>query len=203
MRAASVVILGLVLAACHFERADSGRPAGTRTAADSVVRSEEDSAAAEPVRRMLRGYYDRVSHRGWGALAQSFWRGAVISNRWVPPGDRAARLSLTGVDEYVRQLREGPGRSASFAVDPVSMDVRVYGDVAEAWVVYKLRSGTRAAPKTRYGVDALHLVRHEGAWRIVSLAYTAEDPERPLVAPAPPRAAAGAAAAGAPGASRR
>jgi len=59
-RACLVAALAL-LAACRVERAASGRPPGTRTAADSLTAVEQDSAEAVAVEAALRTYYRRFS----------------------------------------------------------------------------------------------------------------------------------------------
>ena len=208
MRAASVVpctlVLGLALAGCRIEHAASGRPTGVRSAADSITRALDDSAASDAPRRALRAFYQRLSRRDWAQVTDAFWRGAVVTGRFVPAGSRDPRLSVSSVDEFVRLSRQVEGRKAVYAIDPVSMDVHAYGDVAEGWVVFRARSGTkRDAVTTSYGVDAFHLIRHEGVWRITSLTWTVEDPDRPLAPATAPPTRAAAAAAGAPGAPRR
>jgi hypothetical protein len=182
MRPASWLLAVLVLAACHIERAASGRPPGTRTAVDSLSLVEGDSAARAAVRRTLQAYYQRFSRRDWPAFRRSFWDGATITTRWTPPGARAERVVVQPVDEFVRRAPEGPGRLAVFSEAPLEVDVHLYGDLAQAWVLYRARFGVTADSVTEHhGIDAFHLMRDDGQWRIVSLTFVNETPERPLV----------------------
>lgn len=182
MRTASCLVALLVLAACRIERAASGRPPGTRTAVDSLNLVERDSATREEVRLALHGYYDRFSRRDWRAYAAMFWDQATITTRWTRPGERAERVVVQTIDEFVRAAPAGPGRLAVFSEQPVSMDIHGYGDLAQAWVVYRARFGTTSdSVAVHHGVDAFHLMKHDGAWRITGLTFINESPDRPLV----------------------
>ena len=183
MRTAPLVAL-LCVAACSIERAPSGRPPGPPTAADSLARLEADSAAYQQVTAALRVYYQRFSARTWSAFRESFWPGATITTRWRRPGERGPRVVVTPLDEFIRQAPNGPDRLAVFSESMVHAQVRSYGDLADAWVVYRARFGERRdSVRVFHGVDAFHLMRHDGQWRIVGLTFTAEQPGRPLVPP--------------------
>lgn len=187
MRTASwllVPALVLALPACRVERTDSGRPPGTRTAVDSLSLVEGDSARRDEVRLALRNYYNRFSRRDWLAFAAMFWPGATITTRWAPPGSSGPRVAVQTVDDFVRAAPEGPGRLAVFSEQPVTIDIHAYGDLAQAWVLYRARFGvTRDSVTTHHGIDAFHLMKHDGAWRIVALTFVNETPDRPLVRP--------------------
>ena len=56
--------------------------------------------------------------------------------------------------------------------------------LADAWVTYRAHCGvTRDSVTTHYGIDAIHLVRHRGEWRISGLTFTHEVPGAPLGRP--------------------
>jgi len=182
MRTAPLVALAL-LAACTVETSQSGRPPGQPTAADSLARVEEESVARVRVTAALRVYYRDFSRRDWPAFRESFWPGAIITTRWTPPGASAPVLETVTVEEFVRRAPQGPDRLAVFSESPVHEHIRSYGDLATAWVIYRARFGeTVAQVDTLHGVDAFQFMRHDGQWKIMSLAFTAEQPGRPLVA---------------------
>lgn len=184
----AAAVLALSLAGCRIEVADSGRPPGARTAVDSLAIVELDSARREEVRRVLRAYYRRLSDRDWREFRQRFWDGATISTKGMAPGERAERVVTQTVDAFVRAAPEGPDRLAVFEERPVSMDIHSYGDLAQAWVVYRARFGvSRDSVTVRHGIHAFHLMRQRGVYRIVSVSSVTETPDRPLVpAAAPP-----------------
>lgn len=175
-------MLLLALPACKIERATSGRLPGPPTEADSLARVELDSALSAQVRFALAAYYRRFSSRDWGAFRQGFWPGAVVTTRWTPPGESRPRVTIQSVDEFIRRASEGPGgRAVIFNERPVHTHVQGYGDLADAWVVYEGRWGrTRDSLTSFRGVDAFHLYRHAGEWRIASLTFTPELPGRPI-----------------------
>jgi hypothetical protein len=183
----AAAVLALNLAGCRIEVADSGRPPGARTAVDSLAIVEQDSARREEVRRVLRAYYRRFSDRDWREFRQSFWDGATITAKYLPRGERTERVVTQTVEAYVRAVPEGPDRLAVFEERPVSMDIHLYGDLAQAWVVYRARIGaTRDSVTAHHGIDAFHLMRQRGVYRIVSVSSVTETPDRPLVPAAPP-----------------
>jgi hypothetical protein len=176
------IVLALAgVAACRIERTSSGRPAGPPTAADSIRRVEEDSADVAAVTTVLREYYSRLSARDWRALRRSFWPGGTITTIWTPPGERAERVFVQTIDQFIRAAPSGPGRLAVFSEEMVRPRISLYGPLAEAWVVYRARFGaTPDSVRIHHGVDAFHLMRHDGEWRIVTLTFTGELPGRPL-----------------------
>lgn len=185
MRTASWLAAALLAATgCTIEHAASGRPPGTRTVVDSLNLVEGDSARREEVRVTLRTYYNRFSRRDWRGVAAMFVPGATITTTWAPPGDSAPRVVVQTVEQFVRAAPQGPGRLAVFSAQPVTVDVHGYGDLAQAWVLYRARTGERRDALTvHHGIDAFHLMRHNGAWRIVALTFVAETPDRPLGTP--------------------
>ena len=111
-----LIPLVLVLAwACEIRRADSGRPPGTPSEADSLAVIEQDSALRTEVVQALRTYYARLSERDWRAVRASFWPSGTITTRWTPPGERQQRVWVQTADEYARRAPDGPGRLAVFS----------------------------------------------------------------------------------------
>ncbi len=186
MKRACLVAALALLAACRVERAASGRPPGTRTAADSLTAVEQDSAEAVAVEAALRTYYRRFSSRRWRDFGLSFWPGAIITTNWRPPGESVERVVVQTVEEFVRRAADGPGRLAVFSEEPVHVDIRTYGPLAEAWAIYRARFGMRRdSVETHYGIDAFHLMKDRGEWRIAALTFTNELPGRLLAVSRP------------------
>jgi hypothetical protein len=182
-----LLLAALPALACRIETAASGRPPGPLTEVDSLARVEQDSALTADVEATLRAYYARFSARDWHAFRQSFWPGGTIATRWTPPGERRERVWVQSVDDFARRAADGPGKMAVFGERMMHAHVTGYGDMAEAWVVYEGRWGrSRDSVRTVRGVDAFHLYRLDGEWRIVALTFTPEQPARPLTPPSRP-----------------
>ncbi len=141
----------LLLAACVAP------PGGTREVADAV-----------------RAYYADFSARDWPAFAAHFHDGAVLSARWTPPHATSPVVMMSSVAEFVARAPEGPGSQPVFEEWPTRIDVRRQGDMAMAWVDYRVRFGAPGALQEWGGVDAITLILHEGRWRITSLAWAGE-----------------------------
>jgi len=196
-----VPFLCVALVACEIRHASSGRPPGTTSDADSLIVVEQDSSLRADVEASLRTYYQRFSAKDWRGVRASFWPGGTITTRFTPPGERKERVWVQTVDDFARRAPDGPGRMAVFSERMLQARVSGYGDLADAWVVYEGRWGrTRDSVKTTRGVDAFHLYRHDGEWRIVGLTFITEQPGRALVPARPPRRAPSARPNSSPGA---
>lgn len=175
-------LFGVVLVAlgCRLEHADSGRPPGEPTVADSLAGIEQDSSLNAQVMTVLRAYYARVSSRDWRGVRGAFWPGATITSQGEP-GDR---VTTQTVDQFIRHAPEGAAKLPIFSERVMHAHVTGYGNLADAWVVFEIRQGrTRDSLRTTRGIDAFHLYRDGGSWGIASLASAPEQRGRPLTPP--------------------
>jgi hypothetical protein len=144
-----------------------------------ISQTDPEAAAAtagrDAVREALVRYYETLSARDWIALPSHFWPGAVLGTIWQQPGSTAPDVMLVPIEEYVRLAPAGPGSRQVFEERPLSFDVRVHGALAAAWVRYEARFGDPGDMTCWRGIDAFNLLRHDGAWRIVSVAYKSDD----------------------------
>jgi hypothetical protein len=185
VRGCAFAALAIVAAACRVERAPSGRPSAPAAAAprDTADFPPADSAAIREVEAVLREHYARFSARDFAAWRRTFWPDGVIATRGIEDDGRA-RMFFGPVEGFERDLEPEVFRLAVFSEDPLAMHIRTYDDVAQAWVIFRSRSGiTPAAVYTYNGLDAFQLMKHEGRWRITSAAFTQEVPGRPLAVP--------------------
>jgi hypothetical protein len=182
MRRVLPVVLLIVFAACRIEKAPSGRPEGSEvTAADTLARLEEDSIGVARVEAVVRQYYQRLGARDWPAFRELFWPGATITVRTVAERQRTAQVAVLTMDEFLRQTLNGRDRLPP-RVEVEQARVNTYTEFADAWVVWRgAASRRRTAPVPR-GLDAFHLVKRGGQWRVVSVLTTRESPAFPLLA---------------------
>ena len=133
---------------------------------------------AEPDRVQILGeigqYYQDFSSRDWEAFASHFWEGATITTRFDPDGGEAVRVVVTGVPEFVAKAPEGPGSKPIFEEVMTSSKILLYGNLAVAWAGYDAKFGEEGDLFEWSGVDAFTLMKHEGRWKITSLAFHAE-----------------------------
>ncbi len=186
MRTASRLAAALVLLAtqaCRLQHAESGRPPGPPTVADSLARVEQDSTLNADVLDALRNYYVRLSARDWRSVRAAFYTGGTVTSRMTPSGEHAPRIVVQSADDFVKRESEGTARAANFSVRMLHAHVTGYGDMADAWVISETRMGRGRDTAGTRGIDAFHLYRDRGAWRITDLTWTGELASRPLVLP--------------------
>jgi hypothetical protein len=141
---------------------------------DPATRRELDAAVAQ--------YYRDMSARDWPAYASHFWPRATLTTVWQPPGESAARVVITSLEEFLGQTAEGPDSKPVFEERLLSQESRIAGDLAHVWAHYEVRFGDSAQVATWRGFDAFTWMKHDGVWRIVALAYT-DEPGQPRSAP--------------------
>ena len=133
------------------------------------------AAADGELRAELERYYADFSARDWDAFADHFWPGATITTRWQPPGEDAPRVVVTTVPDFVAQAPQGPGSKPIFDERMTACETRVTGDLAQVWARYDARFGDPGDVKEWSGIDDFTLMKHEGRWRIVALAFASEE----------------------------
>lgn len=173
----AVLAVLAVLASCRLERAPAGHPGGGYAV-------EPDSAMNVEVNAALREYYAALSARNWKRLGRSFLPRATITDLRQAPGEAAALPHTVTIEEFV--ARAGRVRASSFLDEPLHATIVTYGPLADAWVTYRARIGVRKdAVVTRLGIDAFHLMRVGGRWRIAGLAFQNEIPGQPIASAVP------------------
>ena len=148
----------ILLAACTVRRATPGAP----------------NPDEETVRATVQRYYRDLSARDWPAYAAYFWPRATLTTAWQPPGEPAPRVIVTTIESFLATTGQGPDRKPVFEERLLGQEVRVTGNLAQVWARYEARFGDSATVQTWRGVDAFTWMKHEGAWRIVALAYSGE-----------------------------
>ncbi|NNG17355.1 MAG: nuclear transport factor 2 family protein [Gemmatimonadales bacterium] len=150
----------VLLSACTLERRDPPPSPG------QAIRLE--------VENQLRRYYADFSARDWTAFASHFWPGAIITTAWQPPGEPGVRVDVQTVPAFVARAPEGPGSKAVFSEEMLSADIRVSGELAQAWVRYRAKFGDLGSVAEWEGTDAFSLLAVDGQWKIVSLTFAAD-----------------------------
>ncbi|HEY7683739.1 MAG TPA: nuclear transport factor 2 family protein [Gemmatimonadales bacterium] len=148
-----------------------------RRAPPATGSSEEDA-----LRSAVARYYRDMSARDWAAYRAHFWPHATLTTVWRPPGEAARRVVVTTIDEFLAQTARGPDSKPVFEERLLGQDVRLSGSLAQVWARYETRFGDSSAVATWRGIDAFTWMKHNGSWRIVSVAY-ADEPGQSRGAP--------------------
>lgn len=160
---ASLAALGVAAALC------AAAPGGARAQATEIA----GNRAA--VRAELEAYYEDLSARDWEAFRDHFWPDATLATVWRPPGEDRERVETITVEEFIERAPRGPGSKEIFEERMLSLEVQLSLPVAQARARYAARFGDPGNVREWKGTDVFTLVRHEQRWRIVSVAYAADD----------------------------
>jgi len=66
-----------------------------------------------------------------------------------------------------------------FLEEVVSSDIKVYGNMAHAFIVYQI-SDTKKTKTPRKGLDSVQLAKINGQWKVLSMFFVSEMIDRPL-----------------------
>lgn len=170
--AAGLVLLLAGASACERVLPPERDPGALDTAQSLPLATDtvRDQVLAE-----LEQYYADFSARDWEHFADHFWPGATLTTVWQPPADSTVRVVATTVPEFVAQAPLGPGSREIFEERMTSAHVFGHATLVLAWARYSARFGNPGSIEEWTGADAFTLLKHEGRWRIVALAWR-QDP---------------------------
>jgi hypothetical protein len=131
------------------------------------------SPVQEEIHTFLQSYYQTMSDRDWEAYRDFFWDKATITTIWQAEGDSTETVFISTIDEFIEKTPEGPDSQPIFEEKMLEADIDVRADLAQAWVTYAARFGTEDNLMEWQGMDLFSLMEHQGAWRIVSLTFSA------------------------------
>lgn len=127
---------------------------------------------SEAVLQELDAYYRDFSARDWEAFASHFWPGANITTAWQPPGADSVIVIAQSVADFIAQAPQGPGSREIFEEWMIEADVKVFRNLAQAWVRYGARFGDPGDIMEWEGTDAFTLMEVGGGWKISALVFT-------------------------------
>jgi hypothetical protein len=162
-----VVAMAAGLAACR-------QPAPVSDPSTSPSPDAAPDSIRDQVLAVVEQYYADLSARDWPRVYDHFWPGATLTTPWQPPGDSAIRVMPTTIEQFIEQAPLGPGSREIFEERMDSARVRGSAALAQVWSWYSARFGDPGQVEAWTGTDAFTLIRHEGRWRIASLAYVNE-----------------------------
>jgi hypothetical protein len=119
---------------------------------------------------LLRDHYRAFGQREWAEVSAHFWKGATIVTIRQPRGGGAETVISTAIEDYVDEMKK-LGNTDKIDFDLADPGVEIDGVVAVARVAYKARTHAPNEPHPWRGADVFLLVRHDGNWRIASVAF--------------------------------
>jgi len=141
----------------------------------STACSSKQSQDQSEIHTFLEDYYAAMTSRNWKVYQQFFWPKATITTIWQKPGDNKKDVNITTIEDFVSQTHLGPDSQPIFEENMTDANISVKGNIATAWVNYEARFGSKENLMEWAGKDLFTLMKHEGKWRIVSLAFESDE----------------------------
>jgi hypothetical protein len=125
---------------------------------------------------VLERFYRDFAHGDWNAMQERFWPGAsVIAIRTREQrGDKQGgdkQVVNEPIESCIERLRANVARAKPLEIALIEHRIVPTGSIAQASIQYSAVDKSGDAPQGWSGTDAFTLVRHEGQWRIASLAF--------------------------------
>lgn len=141
--------------------------------------------AAQTPEGLVEALYDMVSfgpgpEPDWEMFRDVFLEDAVLV--FSPRGDRPMRVM--DVDGFIRDweefFRDAGLESTGFTETIGGLEVRSYGHLAHAFVIFEPRLGPPDAPMRGRGLDSIELAYDGERWWIAAITTDFESPEDPI-----------------------
>ena len=128
------------------------------------VAAADERTDREQVIDVVQSVFDYLAARDSEKMKTLFWSGAMLASDRPDESD-GRRQNFVLAEEWADSLADGAGLINEVMSDPM---IQVDHNIAAVWTRYTLDIGEYEAD----GVDAFHLVKKDGEWRIMSLVYT-------------------------------
>ncbi len=166
-----------------LEKIEQFKQAMTESLQRSVARHPEYDA--DKLRSQMQPIFDNIEQasaevdavieQGKEEVRSPLAGNVVIDNDalwkpFSPPKPKGA----TSIDEFIAQAPQGPGSKEIFEEWIIDVQLRVSGNLAQAWVRYGARFGDPGDISEWEGIDAVTLINHDGNWKIASLAFASD-----------------------------
>ena len=131
----------------------------------SVVAQPATTTDGQGPRAVLNTLFDGM-RAGDSAAVRAVFHPEARLHTALGPADTAA-VRATSVDAFVGAV--GQPRERSWDERIWDVRIRVDGPMADAWMSYVFYLGEE---RSHCGVNAMHLVRRDAAWKILRVTYT-------------------------------
>lgn len=126
------------------------------------------------IRTFLEQYYKTMSDRNWPKYRSFFSSKATLTTIWQESEDEKPAIFTNTISEFVENTAEGPDSQPIFEEKMTHAEISIRDNLAQAWVKYEAKFGTEENLYTWKGYDLFSLIKFEGQWKIVSVAYASE-----------------------------
>jgi hypothetical protein len=137
----------------------------------------EGEMRPEQPRETFARLYELISgpadvERDWGEVRDLFYNDALLRSELTLP-DGSHQSGTWTVDQFCEAAAE-EYRKDGFWEREVACRTDSFGAIAQVWSTYESRVGDPRSEPVGRGINAVHLLRRNGEWRIVSLVFQIE-----------------------------
>lgn len=174
-------LLTAVLACAPVAAQQTAPPQAAPAPAASPAADPADVATPEA---LLTALYDVISGpaaqpRDWDRFRSLFYPGARLLYAQTTPAGEEFLHPMT-VDDFVRIVTPIYATGGGFWERDVGHRIDRFGNVAHVFTAYETRRSAPDGPVVARGINSVQLVRHEGRWWVVNLAWDTERPGNPI-----------------------
>ncbi|HYR11460.1 MAG TPA: hypothetical protein VEQ60_27000 [Longimicrobium sp.] len=158
--------------------------AAQQTAAPAAASPAADSADVASPEALVTALYDVISGpageaRDWDRFRSLFLPGArLVYSQTLQTGE--VRLHPMTVEDFIRIVTPVYASGGGFWERDIGHRMDRFGNVVHVFTAYETRRSAPDGPVVARGINSVQLVRHEGRWWVVSLAWDTERPGNPL-----------------------
>ena len=123
------------------------------------------------LKTFIENYYEVMSARDWTTYKTYFTDQAVLTTVWQESADDEATIYTNTIDGFLAQTKNGPDSQPIFEEKPISIEIKIKGDLASVWAKYEAKFGTEENLMRWKGNDLFSLIHHNDKWYISALTY--------------------------------
>jgi hypothetical protein len=126
---------------------------------------------------VLAKLYELISgaaavERPWDQVRDLFYADALLHSELTLP-DGSHQSGTWTVDQFCEAAADEYRRAGFWEREVVSRS-ECFGNIAQVWSTYETRVGSEDSEPVGRGINAVHLLRRNGEWRIGSLIFQLE-----------------------------
>lgn len=141
---------------------------------NTPVAGESGQQEQQTIEALLQSYYQSMSERDWASYRQFFSAEATLTTIWSAEDSNSPQIHTNTITEFLAQTAEGPDSQPIFEEKMTKAEISLNGNLAQAWVNYEAKFGSKDSLLEWKGLDLFSFIRHNNEWKIVSLVFESE-----------------------------
>jgi len=143
-------------------------------ACDSKNQSKNKTQPVDEIKGLLDDYYNTMSARDWKIYKNFFSNEATLTTIWQEEADTIPKILTTSISDFIAQTKDGPDSQPIFEEKMLSSEIAVKNNLAQVWVNYEAKFGSKDSLIEWKGTDLFSFIRHNNEWKIVSILFESE-----------------------------